>query len=191
MRLSLSPSLLRELDRQVDHIARKLARAYRLPRHDYEDLRQDLITDLLARIKGFDPRRGSLGSLATTILRHRATRIAAQIYRHRRLFGPVPVSLDAPHPEADGVVRGELIPEDEGIAAIWGARCDPSLDIERRIDLERALSILDDRDRQLAEALSRESAGALAQHGFGSRSELYRRTGKIRLDLLAAGIGDG
>ncbi len=49
----------RHLCREADRVAARLARRFRLVDADREDLRQDLIVDLLARLRHFDPGRGT------------------------------------------------------------------------------------------------------------------------------------
>jgi RNA polymerase sigma-70 factor (ECF subfamily) len=178
-----------QLLREVDGAARRLARRLRMPT-EIADLRQDLLVDLLARIKDFDPTRGSLGAFAATVLRHRASRIADQVRRHRDVFGVSPVSLDEPLGEAEGQVRGDLISEEEGLSAALGSWRDPIAEAECRLDMAHGLAALDDRDRELARALSDNDIGALAQAGFGSRRDLYRRARRLKLEFLAAGISN-
>ena len=54
------------LQRSADRVALRIIRTCRIPRHEQEDLRQDLLTDLFARLKGFDPARGDLGAFAAS-----------------------------------------------------------------------------------------------------------------------------
>ena len=55
----------------------------RLPRADLDDLRQDLLVDLIRRLPAFDARRGSIGAFAGIVLRNQASRIATRL-RERR-----------------------------------------------------------------------------------------------------------
>ena len=185
----ISRSDLQILLREADIAARRLSRHLWLSHDDLADLRQELLVDLLARLSGFDPERGSLGAFAGVVMANRATRLAQRVLGHRRMFGIVPVSLDEILPNGDGTTRGDLISEEQSLAAIQGHWVNPVAEVERRIDLERGLGTLDEKGRRLAAELSRESAHRLAQDGLGSRSELYRQTHEIRLSLLAAGIG--
>lgn len=189
MQRSISPDDLHTILHEADVAARRLQRRFRLSRADLEDLRQDLLADLIARLSGFDPERGSLGAFAGVVMANRATRLTQRVLGHRRMFGIVPVSLDEPLPNGDGTTRGDLIPEEDGLAAILGQTVNKVTETERRIDLERGLGTLDDDERSLVVALNEASPHELARKGLGSRSDLYRRTREIRLSLLAAGIG--
>jgi RNA polymerase sigma-70 factor (ECF subfamily) len=175
--------------REVDVAARRLARRLRLP-NEVADFRQDLLVDLLARIKDFDPDLGSLGAFSEIVLRNRSSRIAVQVRRHREVFGVAPVSLDEPLGEAEGQVRGDLISEGEGLSATLGGWRDPIADAESRIDMARGLAALEDRDRELALALSTDTISRLAKAGFGSRRHLYRLAHRLKLEFLAAGINN-
>lgn len=71
MAISLSPSDLDILRREADREAARLVRQFRLPSHERDDLRQDLLVDLIARLPGFNPDRGSLGAFAGAVMSHR------------------------------------------------------------------------------------------------------------------------
>ena len=56
MRSPISPPDLQVLLLEADVAARRLCRKLRLSRDELADLRQDLLTDLIARYPAFDPR---------------------------------------------------------------------------------------------------------------------------------------
>src|SRR5437879_2260556 len=66
--------------------ASRLVRDLGLPGHERDDLRQELLVDLLARYKRFDPERGALGAFAGAVVRHRAMGLASRIVRERTIF---------------------------------------------------------------------------------------------------------
>lgn len=185
MALQLSRPDLQLLLSETHRAAQRLLRRIRLPWHLVEDLRQDLLVDLLERLPAFDARRGTLKAFAGKILIHKASRIAASIRRERLLFGDVPVSLDEP---VAGIPRVELTLEEQGLAASFGHDIDGFARTERRLDLVRALGALDDDDLRLCAELYHATAGHLAARGRAPRSSLYRRVKRIRLELMAAGL---
>ncbi|HXF88169.1 MAG TPA: sigma factor [Xanthobacteraceae bacterium] len=185
---TVSASDLQLLLLEADTQARRLIRRLRLPRAELDDIRQDLLVDLIARLPAFDPQRGSLGAFAGVVLRNHATRIAAKIRREREMVGPTPVSLDEGLPERDGVARGELIAEADGLSAWLGQPVDGFAAIEQRLAVERGLGTLDPRDGALCAALAHTTIERLAAQGRGSRSTLYRRLEDIRLALMAHGL---
>lgn len=184
----ISRSDLQLLLLEADAEARRVMRRLRLPRAELDNIRQDLLVDLIARLPAFDPERGSLGAFAGLVLRNQATRIAAKIKREREAFGAVPVSLDEEQPGRDGGTRGELTAEEDGLSAWLGQPVDAFAEVEQRLDVERGLGTLDPRDGALCAALAHTTVESLAAQGRGSRSGLYRRLKEIRLALMAHGL---
>jgi len=184
----LSRSDLQLLLSEAHRAARRLVRRVRLPRHQLEDVRQDLLLDLLERLPAFDARRGTLGAFAGKILTHKAARLAKSIWRERTRFGVVPVSLDEAASSGCGEPRGRFLPEDQGLAAHLGQPTDAFARIERRLDLERALGALNGGDLRLCVELCDATADRLAAVGRAPRSSLYRSVKRIRLELMTAGL---
>ncbi len=99
--------------------ARRLHRKMVLPAADLDDLRQDLLVDLICRLPGFDARRGSIGAFANIVLRNQSSRIAMHLHRQRRAQGGTVLSLDAPI--AGGTEPlGCMLAETDGLAAWHG-----------------------------------------------------------------------
>jgi RNA polymerase sigma-70 factor (ECF subfamily) len=173
--------------REVDQTARRLRRKLRISRQDEEDLRHDLIVDLLARLPKFDPERGTLGCFLNVVLAHRSSRIVHKWAAQRRLYGEPVTSLDQPLPNADGETLGDLIAESDGYGAIW-QKTDRFASIEQRLDLERALASLDKDQRSLCIDLLDRTPEQISASGGGSRATVYRRLRDLRLGLTAAGL---
>lgn len=188
MPCDISPDDLHILLEEADAAARRLLRRLRLPANDLDDLRQDLLADLIARLHAYDPARGPLGAFAGVVLRHRAARLAERIMGERRRMGGVPLSLDAPLGDGSDATLADVIPEDAGLAAWCGQPVDGHALSERRMAVERALGALDRRDGALCAALSVLSPSELAAAGKGSRATLYRRIAGLRHALLAHGV---
>src|SRR6266516_6545163 len=85
---SISAADICVLLREATAAARRLARRLGLPNHEHEDLRQDLLVDVLVRLKWFNPDRGSLGVFAGTVNRHRAAGLANEICHERAIIAP-------------------------------------------------------------------------------------------------------
>ena len=173
---------------EADLAARRLTRQLRLPRADLDDVRQDLLVDLIARLPAYDPDRASLGAFAGIVLRNQASRIAGKVKKSREVQGVVPVSLDEPVPGSDGLTRGDLVAEEDGLPALLGQPVDAFAEIERRLDVERAMGRLGRADGRLCAELSRATADRLAATGRGARTSLYRRVKDLRLALTAMGL---
>ncbi|MFI0397035.1 hypothetical protein [Paracoccus jiaweipingae] len=168
--------------------ARRLHRKLVLPAADLDDLRQDLLVDLICRLPGFDARRGSIGAFANIVLRNQSSRIAIRHHRQRRAQGGSLLSLEVPLAGSKEPV-GDTLTEDDGLAAWHGQSCCAvSVSNERRA-LETALARLPVEDRHFCAALADRPVSALAAAGFASRSALYRRLADLRHVLTAHGLG--
>src|SRR4029453_307329 len=148
---SVSRDHLQIIIHEARHAARRLQRHLCLSHCDLEDIRQDLVTDLLNRLPRFDPARGALGAFAGLVMANRGRRLAASIYQRRRTAGPL--SLDQPLSTEDATTFGNTIAESDGYLAMMGLPTDPIASMELRFDLIRVLGALDQRDRQLCIAL--------------------------------------
>jgi len=188
MRSTISPTTVQVLLHEADVAARRLVRKLGLPCADMEDVRQDLLTDALARLHAFDAERGSLGAFAGLVMTNRARRIAHRIRNHRRMFGQEPVSIDEPAWSRSSESLGAWIAEERGLGAIMGYWVNPIVAVERRLDLERALGTLDKTGRRLAADLADDTSHQLAKSGRGARATLYRWTRDLRLRLMVAGV---
>ena len=182
MPISLSEDVLNVLYREADSGARRLLRRLRLPEHDRDDLRQDLLADLIQRLKWFDPRRGTLGVFAGTIVRHRALRMAARIFRERAVFTQLLHEGERERARSDNIAEGD------GYAAILEQTWDRLTAVERRLDLVRALGLLSQSDLSLCVELVERSPTEISRSGRRSRASLYRQLKEIRLQMLTAGI---
>lgn len=184
-----SPAETVALQSSAARIARRIVRACRVPPHEQEDLCQDLLLDLFARLKAFDPSRGELGAFAASCFEHRAIRLVARIKRRRALMARV--SLDDPQPGGDGLTFGDSIAETDGYGAWLGQIVATFEAVERRIDLERALGTLPAEFHPLCAELIDRSPHEVAKGGTASRATLYRQLHELRLRLLVAGIAAG
>ncbi|MCA3561855.1 MAG: hypothetical protein IOC82_12585 [Aestuariivirga sp.] len=191
MHFSPSPDQLHTLLHEADLAARRLVRQLRLPRHDLDDVRQDLLIDALVRLAAFDPARGSIGAFAATVMVHKASRIARRVVSERRVFGFEPISIDAPAPGGEGASVGDGVPEDDGLCALWGQTTKGAATSKVRLDVERCLGTLDRQDGLLCAALTTKSVDEVAAEGRGSRAGLYRRIRTLRGSLLAHGLVAG
>lgn len=184
-----SPAETAALLRSADRVARRIVRQCRVPRHEQEDLRQDLLTDLFARLKSFHPSRGDLGAFAASCFEHRALRLVERIKRSRAAMSPV--SLDDPQPGGEGLAIGDTIAEADGYAAWLGQVTDAFAAVERRLDLDRALGTLPAEFLSLCAELTERSPHEVAKASPASRATVYRQLHELRLRLLVAGVPAG
>lgn len=173
---------------EADQAARRLHRKLALPAADLDDLRQDLLIDLICRLPGFDARRGGIGAFANIVLRNQSSRIAIRHHRQRRAQGGSVLSLDAP--VAGGTEPlGAALSNTDGLAAWHGQDAMNAAEIEARETMRNAISHLPEPDRRLCASLAHGSVATLAASGIGSRSAIYRRIATLRHTLTAYGLG--
>ncbi len=184
---SISPMDLRVLLREATTAARGLVRRLGLPSHEQEDLRQELLVDLIARLKWFDPSRGTLSAFASVIIRHRAGRLGKRLNRERAIFASV--SLKGSSAENPNVALAfDSLVEANGYISALAHPHDRNATIDQRLDLGRALGKLPPRDLSLCVKLADQTPAELSRSGQFSRATLFRRLKNIRLRLLAEGV---
>ena len=184
----ITPADLSTLIAEADAAARRLRRKLVLPAADHDDLRQDLLIDLICRLPGFDARRGSIGAFANIVLRNQSSRIAMRHHRQRHAQGGSLLSLEVPLAGTREPV-GDTLTEDDGLAAWHGQTCCAAAVTELHHALHAALGRLPAEDRRFCAALAHRPVTALSAEGFGSRSALYRRLADLRHVLTAHGLG--
>ena len=184
----ISPADLATLIDEAAIAARRLHRKLVLPAVDLDDLRQDLLVDVICRLPGFDARRGSIGAFANIVLRNQSSRIAMRHHRQRRAQGGTMLSLDVP--AAGGIEPlGCLLTETDGLAAWHGQDPCATEGAELRHDLARALGALPEDARELCAELGTWAIAEIIGRTGISRSVLYRHIARLRLDLAMRGLG--
>jgi RNA polymerase sigma-70 factor (ECF subfamily) len=187
--ISMLRAALPTLVGEAEAGARRLVRRLSLQDHYREDIRQDLLVDLLLRLRAYDPGRGTVAAFAGTIVRHRSARLARRVRRERTVFSSV--SLDTPVAGTDGSTVGENVAEASGYAAFMGQPADQFDAIERRLDLELAVSALRPADIPLCSDLLERTPIEICRDRHVSRASLYRQLGEIRLRLTMLGMSLG
>lgn len=178
----MHPHTLSTLQREAQSAARRLARSLNLCRDAEADICQDLLADLLSRLHRFDPDRGTLGAFAGRIVANKASCIAKQIQRERRVM---PCSLD----QDEGCpIKRDQIAEDQSLGALFALPGDSCRAIEQRLDVARCGTRLTDAETALCGWLAEHPVTELVRMGLGSRSSLYRRIAELRALFAASGL---
>lgn len=175
---------------EIERQARRLRCRHGLPADELDDVRQDLIVDLLSRAPAYDERKSGASTFVAMVASNRAALLGRRYFRDRCLFGRTPISLDDPIADDDGrtVRRGDLVAEADGYATWMGQDCDPYLDAARRLDLGAAADQLPADLRALCRALSADTAVGVCRSQDRSRADFYRRLREVRLRLRMAGL---
>ena len=175
------------IGRAADRAAVKLVRRFCLPPVDRDDIRHDLLVDVLERMDRFDPCRGTLGAFVAVLVEHSLSSLVARLRRHRSVFNPR--SLDEPTGQSGGITFGELFSDEQGYLAWVSSDLDAVKHLDRQLALGRALNTLQPEHIQFLVRLSNHPVGRLCKTSAQSRATLYRQLNEICLLLLAAGVG--
>ncbi len=173
---------------QADHAAARFCRRQAGPLVEQDDVRQDLLLDLLTRLDRFDPARGSLPFFAAVCFNHRSARLGVAAGRDRQARRAV--ALDAPLPGSDGLTVLDTLSDSDGYSAWIGQPTDGIADLVGRLDFDRAVSALPGDALPICAALMRDDPDPAAGAGL-PRTTFYRRVHELRCQLLAAGIDGG
>ena len=185
MPTTITTTNLRPVLASADRAAGRFCRQHAGPLLEQDDVRQDLLLDLLTRLRSFDLARSSLATFATICFQHRAARLSETIRRDQRARHPA--ALDAPLPGQPELKLLDTIAESDGYGAWIGQPVDRQSEHEHRLDLDRALSAMSPDVVPLCAAILRPGR---TQTGVGlSRTTIHRRLRELRCQLLAAGIG--
>jgi DNA-directed RNA polymerase specialized sigma24 family protein len=168
---------------EADAGAKRLARRFDLSTHDRDDIRHELLVDLLVRAQAFAPSRGSLGAFAGTIIRHRSSRIGHRIRRENRFFADMPKSRT--FTDAEGA---QIDSPQENAERTHENLTNEAAIVETRIDLQRALASLSSSDIGLCGALIDHTPTEISRSSGRSRASIYRAIKKIRTHIVDSGI---
>ncbi len=165
----ISPVQAERLCRAAAFFAAGAARGLDLPEDERNDLRQDIVLQVLLRLRHFDPSRGPFGAFADLTARHAAQRLKRRAVRER------------------GTVLPAGVLENAKVTNPWsepgsGTACSAA-DLGR--DLGRALVQAPPR---VAETFAAFAAGT-ADRPPMPRTTWHRRCRALRLWLLAHGVG--
>ena len=179
----------RHFHKQADHAAARVVGRYHLPPADRDDIRQELLVDLLARLEHFDSSRGTHLAFSAVVLRHGVARLTARLRRDREVFAPV--SLDDPVEQHSSITQGDTFSEADGYLAWIAPSKHPITALHERLSLASALGRLSPEQVRLCTDLLTGSVGQARTDPGRSRATLYRQLQKLRLCLLAAGVAAG
>ena len=164
----------------ADRAAARICRQNRGCRLEQEDVRQDLLLDLLSRLGAYDPSRGSLQTFVAVCFRHRSVRIGRTAYRERESRHPV--ELDAPAVTGGCTPLIDTLTESDGFAAWVGQPTEWQIELEQRLDLDSMLAALPTDMALLCAALVSDQRLPDILAGR-SRTTRHRRVRKLRKRL--------
>ena len=188
MSISLSQSNLLVIQSEAGSHARRLLRGLHLPPHDLADLRQELLADFLRRFRAFDVSRGSIGAFANVVMTNEGHRLARRHLAYRKVFGTPSSFVDNSLPGA-GQSPIETTADTGGNGMMMGHYPNSFGAVEQRLDVERMLGALSEKDAELCRRLLHYSATECSQDCATSRATVYRHLARIRALLINNGFG--
>jgi len=158
----------------IRYYARQLTRHRAVPGMELEDYEQDLMTDLLARERHFDPTRASYPTFADRVIRHRVATLIQSGLRARRL-------------EDQGSGAGVTEPS-ETQAGSSACACWTEEACSLCLDLERFIGQLPARLRRCCGWLLAENRRAAAAELGLHHSSLYEAARDLKQHAIEAGL---
>jgi RNA polymerase sigma-70 factor (ECF subfamily) len=157
---------------QASRQAGSLVRTASFPVHDFDDLRQDLLLDLVRRLSKFDPNRGDWQGFVGGVVRNHATVLATRRYRRAQ----------------QEVLADDWFNDDRG-SLEYLRSYDPVDQLHLRLDVARVVSQLAPPLQALTLLLAVIPVGEIPSAIGKSRSRVYQMIRQIRLAFIGADLG--
>ncbi len=175
----------------IRHKARQLVGKAGLTEDDRRDLEQELMVDLLNRMKHFNPVKGKKTTFMTRIVERRIATILEARFAGCRDWRKCTVSLNDPIPGGDtgSEERIEQVCND-GQVGHPGGETNEQRQNDIRIDLERVIAALPEDLQRLCEKLQSSNMAEIAREMGVPRSTLYGSLTKLRDAFRDAGLDE-
>lgn len=163
------------LDR-IDFRVRQLRFQFDLSAEDQEDLRNDMVVELLSAFKRFDPNKSKRETFINRVLDRFALYVTRQRCTQQRRASDTPMGFDDVCTNFQPTVNDPR----------RGVRNEQHLR-ELRLDLSEVIAALPGDLQQVCEILTRKSGRAAAKDLGISKSSLYRAIAEIREHFISQG----
>ena len=161
---------------RIDFRVRQLRFQFDLSDEDQEDLRNDMVVELLSAFKRFDPDKSKRETFINRVLDRFVLYVTRQRCTQQRRASDSPIGFDDVsagfQPTINDPRRGESNEQDLR---------------ELRLDLPEVIAKLPDDLQQVCEVLARKSGRAAAKELGISKSSLYRAVADIRKHFISWG----
>jgi RNA polymerase sigma-70 factor (ECF subfamily) len=178
--------------RHIRHRARQLARTEGIAAQDIEDIRQDLIVDLLERLPKFDPAKATCNTFVARIIDRKVAKLIRDRNCEKRDPRREECSLNECIDDGEGgsVERVQTIADDEADRRLGRQARSDQETAELALDVEAVLKRLPDNLRRLCELLKTGSIADAARAMGVPRTTLHDHVKKLREVFEAAGMRD-
>ena len=173
----------------IRHKARQLVGKAGLTENDRQDLEQELMIDLLSRMKHFNPAKGKKTTFMTRIVERRISNILEARFAQCRDWRKCTASLNDPIPGGndDSTERIEQVSSD-GQMGHQGRETIEQRQNDIRFDVDRVISALPEDLQELCEKLRSSNMAEIAREMGVPRSTLYGKLTKLRDAFREAGL---
>jgi RNA polymerase sigma-70 factor (ECF subfamily) len=181
-------------DHAAAHIrykARSLVGRYGLRDTDVEDLEQELMLDVLRRIRKFDPSRAQMATFVTRLVRNKIASLVEARKAGKRDYRTRVYSLTGwVKDRTNGFLqRIETIDADHPLLRTGRRRSQLEV-LDLSIDLKRATDLLPPELRELCRRLRYETVSEISRSKGIPRGTLYEAIGRIRVVFEERGLRD-
>ena len=166
--------------------AGRIVRNLHLSPDDREDVRQDILIEMIVRLGKFDVEKAALATFIDLLTRHGASAVARRCRPQQRLLRAA-LSLDD---EADPMARrlARILSAEQGLGFAAGEPADPVASAELKRDVRRIVAALTPELRSLGALLLAHPTEQACRTSGLSRATFYRRVRGIRLRFLIASL---
>jgi DNA-directed RNA polymerase specialized sigma24 family protein len=158
--VDVSATAIQVLCAEADAAASRVVKGHRLPAHDHDDIRQDILVELVSRLHLYEPARGRLGPFLGKLARHAGGRLTGRLRSEKRRYQNLvdPTAL-ASHDF-----------------------------LERSAAVRKALQALNDEEHLLLTMLTRHTPAEVGRQEGCSRATVYRDMNSLKMSFLLAGV---
>ena len=173
----------------IRHKARQLVGKAGLTEIDRQDLEQELMIDLLSRMKHFNPAKGKKTTFMTRIVERRISNILEARFAQCRDWRKCTASLNDPIPggDDDSTERIEQVSSD-GQMGHQGRETIEQRQNDIRFDVDRVIAALPEDLQELCEKLQSSNMAEIAREMGVPCSTLYGKLTKLRDAFREAGL---
>lgn len=174
----------------IRHKARQLVGKAGLTENDRQDLEQELMIDLLSRMKHFNPAKGKKTTFMTRIVERRISNILEARFAQCRDWRKCTASLNDPIPggDDDSTERIEQVSSDGQMGHHQGRETIEQRQNDIRLDVDRVIAALPEDLQELCEKLQSSNMAEIAREMGVPRSTLYGKLTKLRDAFREAGL---
>jgi RNA polymerase sigma-70 factor, ECF subfamily len=174
----------------IEVMTSRLVGQYGFTYDDVEDIRQDLLLDLLKRLPRYNPQRSQRKTFIRRLIEHELAHILEARHAPCRDHRLMTDSLEDPVCEEDGIVLILLdtLDETEVLRLQGRTRRPPEEVIELRVDLERLLATLTPEQREICAHLIDRTVTEVARLLGIPRTSIQDIMQKLRVLFEEAGL---